>query len=86
MLDRLWFLPVGWLIPLLSFPLSGNSLYKSLDSSLRWNDDGGNRSIPVIFNLIPVSLVILHRRTFAGMATGVGIRAIAFEILNFLFL
>ena len=57
-LDGLRFLPVGWLIPLLSFPLCRNGLFKPLDSSLRWNDDGGNRSIPVIFNLIPVSLVI----------------------------
>ena len=41
MLDGLWFLPVRWLIPLLSFPLCGNGLSKPLDSSLRWNDDGG---------------------------------------------
>ena len=41
MLDGLRFLPVGWLIPLLLFPLCGNVFYESLDSSLRWNDDGG---------------------------------------------
>ena len=40
MLDRLRFLPVRWLIPLLSFPRSGNGVYKPLDSSLRWNDEG----------------------------------------------
>ena len=41
MLDRLRFLPVRWLILLLSFLLCRNSLYKPLDSSLRWNDDTG---------------------------------------------
>ena len=28
-------------MPLLSFPLCGNELFRPLDSSLRWNDDGG---------------------------------------------
>ena len=41
MLGGLRFLPVRWLIPLLSFPLCGNGLSKPLDSSLRWNDDWG---------------------------------------------
>ena len=41
MLDGLRSLPVRWLIPLLSFPLCGNGSFRPLDSSLRWNDDGG---------------------------------------------